>query len=143
VGTIKKKHAIDAIRWGKGVYQTAFSNSKDSEIAEALSLGVNQPTVHNYLDDGSARNLPFGLATNSRYAAELASAFCEKIGGVFIPIHGKLHPDARHELCAILKAAGELVKSPDQHEHQRLYAIIEEAAAKARIENRNRLEGSV
>jgi non-ribosomal peptide synthetase component F len=130
-----KLHAETSLQWGKEVYRTAYANSKDTEIAEAISLGVDQSTCHNYLDTDSPRHLPFGLVQNSLYAKELASAFCEKIGGVFVPIHGRLHPDARHELCAILKAAGELVKSPDHREQQRLYTMIEEAAAKARLEN--------
>jgi hypothetical protein len=140
VGTIKKRHAIEALQWGKEIYARAHSNNKGSEVAEALSLGVEQPSVHAYMDEDSPRNLPFGLVPNSRYARPLTEALCEKIGGVFVPISGKLHEDARHELCSILKAAGELVKTPCEIEQQRLYTIIETAAAKARIEIREGVE---
>lgn len=112
-------------------YAAAVANSRHTKTAEALSLGVDVSTGHNYLSEDCDRQLPAALVPHSLVKGELIEYLAKECGGVFIPVSGELNGTTQDELEKIIKHAGSLVNETNDANRRALFRKIEQLAARA------------
>lgn len=123
-----KQFAEESLRQANEVYANAFLHSDKKEVSEAMALGVDPSTAHNYLDPESPRQLPFGLVPNSLFADELVQWLAEKCGGHFVKVDGKRNGTDRDELAKVLKEASKLAASDNLTANRKAWAAIAKVA---------------
>ncbi len=126
-----KEHAEKALIVFKDHYIGAFADTPHSQLAEALSLGVDQSTVNNYLNRESDRHLPAGLLPKSKLAEALVRHLAEECGGVYVPIRGAMNGDDHDELRRIIGCIRNLIGESDNKKRVAEYRKIEQWAARA------------
>lgn len=115
----------------KEVYRSAFADSRHSQSDEALALGVEITTAHNYLRCDTDRHLPAGLVPESLFAPQIVDYLAAKIGGVYVHLSGPLNGTSNDELASILRIAAQIVREDDPVKKAKLFKQIETKAARA------------